>query len=225
MKTKPLRIMQKHKYLAIAISIVVGGLWIALVMYTFSLGKTKVPVNPGVAAVSSAHQSFGTNMPTPSFKTMSSAPWSLTNHSAVVTPEATARPQATMGSTSMRIHETSSATVHVVGSGTGNAGQGVIATTSGINKGISYSGISAGGNMLAISSSLALADPGATHANEIASTTTSGPSAAPEARRVNGNPHGPFPDPLGDVAWGLIILLAAAYATMRGVRRARREEK
>lgn len=225
MKTKPLRIMQKHKYLAIAISIVVGGLWIALVMYTFSSGKTKVPVNPGVTAVSSAHQSFGTNMPTPSFKTLSSAPWSLTNHSAAVTPEATARPQATMGSTSYRLHQTSSATAHVVGSGTGNAGQGAIATTSGTNKGISYSGISYGGNMLAISSSMALAAPGATHANEIASTTTSGPSAAPEARRVNSNPHGPFPDPLGDVAWGLMILLAAAYATMRGVRRARREEK
>ncbi len=217
--------MQKHKYLAIAISIVVGGLWIALVMYTFSSGKTKVPVSPGVTAVSSAHQSIGTNMPTPSFKTLSSAPWSLTSHSAAVTPEATARPQATMGSTSYRLHQTSSAIAHVVGSGTGNARQGVIATTSVANRGISYSGISYGGNMLAISSSMALAAPGATHANEIASTTTSGPSAAPEARRVNGNPHGPFPDPLGDVAWGLMILLAAVYATMRGVKRVRREEK
>lgn len=204
--------MQKHKYLAIAISIVVGGLWIALVMYTFSPGKTKVPVNPGVTAVSSAHQSFGTNTPTPSFKTLSSAPWSLTNHSAAVTPEATTHPQATMGSTSYRLHQTSSATAHVVGSGTGNAGQGAIATTSGTNKGISYSGISYGGNMLAISSSMALAAPGATHANEIASTTTSGPSAAPEARRVNGNPHGPFPDPLGDIEWGWMILLALGYA-------------
>lgn len=225
MKTKPLRIMQKHKYLAIAISIVVGGLWIALVMYTLSLGKTKVPVNPGAAAVSSAHRSSGVNMPTASFKTSNSSSWSLIHHDAAITPAAATKPQATMGSTSMRIHETSSATVQVVGSGTGNTGQGVMATTSGANKGISYSGISTGGNMLAISSSMALAAPGATHANEIASTTTTGPSAAPEARRVNGNPHGPFPDPLGDVAWGLMILLAAVYATMRGVRRVRREEK
>lgn len=217
--------MQKHKYLAIAISIVVGGLWIALVMYTLSLGKTKVPVNPGVAAVSSAHQSFGTNTPTPSFKTLSSAPWSLMNHSAAVTPEATAHPQATMGSTSFRLHQTSSATAHVVGSGTGSAGQGVIATTSSSNKGISYSGISAGGNMLAISSSLALAAPGASNANEIATTTISERKAAPGPRKVNSDPFDPFLDPLGDVAWGLMILLAAAYATMRGVRRVRREEK
>ena len=218
--------MQKHKYLAIAISIVVGGFWIALVMYTFSLGKTKVPVNPGVAAVSSAHQSIGTNMPTPSFKTLSSAPWSLTNHSAAVTPEATARPQATMGSTSMRIHETSSATVQHVGSGTGNAGQGVIATTSGTNKGISYSGISYGGNMLAISSSMALAAPGASNANELA-TIASAPRRAKLDNVPPPTPWNPFidPVPLGDVAWGLMILLAVAYATIRGVRRVRREEK
>lgn len=218
--------MQKHKYLAIAISIVVGGLWIALVMYTLSLGKTKIPVNPGVAAVSSAHQSHGTSMPTTSFKTLSSAPWSLMNHSAVVTPEATAHPQATMGSTSYRLHQTSSATAHVVGSGTGSAGQGVIATTSSSNKGISYSGISAGGNMLAISSSLALAAPGASNANEIASTTVSERKAAPSGpRKLPGHEEEWWLTPVGDVAWGWMILLAAAYATMRGVRRVRREEK
>ena len=202
--------MQKHKYLAIAISIVVGGFWIALVMYTFSIGKTKVPVNPGVAAVSSAHQSIGTNMPTPSFKTLSSAPWSLTNHSAVVTPEATARPQATMGSTSMRIHETSSATVQHVGSGTGNAGQGAIATTSGTNKGISYSGISYGGNMLAISSSMALAAPGATHANELANVVTEAPKSI-GPRKVDKDPFDPFLDHVGDVAWPVMHLHTIAW--------------
>ncbi len=216
--------MQKHKYLAIAISIVVGGLWIALVMYTFSSGKTKVPVNPGVTAVSSAHQSFGTNTPTPSFKTLSSAPWSLTNHSAAVTPEATTHPQATMGSTSYRLHQTSSATAHVVGSGTGSAGQGAIATTSGTNKGISYSGISYGGNMLAISSSMALAAPGASRANELANVVTEAPKSI-GPRKVDKDPFDPFLDPVGDVAWGLMILLAVAYATMRGVRRVRQEEK
>lgn len=212
MKTKPLRIMQKHKYLAIAISIVVGGLWIALVMYTLSLGKTKVPVNPGVAAVSSAHQSHGTSMPTASFKTLSSAPWSLMNQSAAVTPEATAHPQATMGSTSYRLHQTSSATAHVVGSGTGSAGQGVIATTSSSNKGISYSGISAGGNMLAISSSLALAAPGASRANEIASTTeVSEPRAIIGKRKTPVDPFDPFLNPVGDVAWPVMLLLTIAW--------------
>ena len=203
--------MQKHKYLAIAISIVVGGLWIALVMYTFSLGKTKIPVNPGVAAVSSPHHSNGVNAPSVTFKNSSSASWSLLHHNASVTPATTAMPQATMSSTSMRIHETSSATVHQIGGGGMGSGQGVIATTSGANRGMSYSGISAGGNMLAISSSLALAAPGASRANDIASTTLSEPNSAPGMRKVNSNPHGPFPDPVGDVAWPVILLLTIAW--------------
>ena len=211
--------MQKHKYFAIAISIVVGGLWIALVMYTFSSGKTKVPVNPGVTAVSSAHQSIGTNMPTPSFKTLSSAPWSLTNHSAAVTPEATTHPQATMGSTSYRLHQTSSATAHVVGSGIASGGG--IATTSGNNnaRGISY-----GGNLLALSASIPLASPGAANATEIASTIPERHSVS-RIRKTADDAWEPFLNPLGDVAWGLMILLAVAYATIRGVRRVRREEK
>lgn len=202
--------MQKHKYLAIAISIVVGGFWIALVMYTFSLGKTKVPVNPGAAAVSSAHRSSGVNMPTASFKTSNSSSWSLIHHDAAITPAAATKPQATMGSTSMRIHETSSATVHQIGGGGMGSGQGVMATTSGANKGISYSGISTGGNMLAISSSLALAAPGASRANELANVVTETPKSI-GPRKVDKDPFDPFLDPVGDVAWPVMLLLTIAW--------------
>ena len=204
--------MQKHKYLAIAISIVVGGLWIALVMYTFSLGKTKIPVNPGVAAVSSTHHSNGVNAPSVTFKNSSSASWSLLHHNASVTPATTAMPQATMSSTSMRIHETSSATVHQIGGRGMGSGQGVIATTSGANRGMSYSGISAGGNMLAISSSLALAAPGASRANQIASTTeVAEQNAIVGRRRTPVDPWDPFLTPVGDVAWPVILLLTIAW--------------
>lgn len=224
--------MQKHKYLAIAISIVVGGLWIALVMYTFSSGKTKVPVNPGVTAVSSAHQSFGTNTPTPSFKTLSSAPWSLTNNSAVVTPEATARPQATMGSTSYRLHQTSSATAHVVGSGTGSASGGITSVGSSSSRGIHSTALAYSGTIYIPMVNNAITSVGAKHADELVNQKM----GIVERRRIkheegdgfgdlNDGPVLDPPTPVGDIAWGLMILLAVAYATMRGVRRARREEK
>ena len=204
--------MQKHKYLAIAISIVVGGFWIALVMYTFSLGKTQIPANPGVAAVSSAHHSNGVNAPTATFRNSSSASWSLLRHNAAVTPTTVTTPQATMSSTSMRVHETSSATVHQIGGGGMGSSQGVIATTSGSNKGMSYSGISAGGNMLSISSSLALAAPGASRANELASVTTSQPNAAPSGpRKLPGHEEEWWLTPVGDVAWPVILLLTIAW--------------
>ena len=43
--------------------------------------------------------------------------------------------------------------------------------------------------------------------------------------KTTGLPEEPFRDPIGDIAWGLMLLLAAAYVTMLGVRRFRREEK
>lgn len=204
--------MQKHKYLAIAISIVVGGFWIALVMYTFSLGKTQIPANPGVAAVSSAHHSNGVNAPTATFKNSSSASWSLLRHNASVAPTTVTTPQATMSSTSMRVHETSSATVHQIGGGGMGSGQGVIATTSGSNKGISYSGISYGGNMVVLSSSIAITAPGASEANELA-TIASAPHRAKKDGTPPTTPLNPFidPTPLGDVAWPVILLLTIAW--------------
>lgn len=209
--------MRKHKYLAIAISIVVGTIWLSLVMYTISIGRnTAKVISPSIVATKSVQQTTrGVSSVTP-FKATSS---SFIQH---VTPAATSTPapQATMGSVTMRLHETSGATAHNVGSGAG-AGQGVMATTSGSQRGIAYAGLGFGGNMLAISAALPIAEPGAGRANEIASTTASERNAAPDVRRVSGNPHGPFPDPVGDIAWILIAILALAYAYIIYRKRAR----
>lgn len=80
--------------------------------------------------------------------------------------------------------------------------------------------------MLALSTSTAITAPGASEANELA-TVASAPRRAKKDGSQPPTPLNPFidPVPVGDVAWGLMILLAAAYATMRGVRRVRREEK
>ena len=216
--TKPLKIMRKHKYLAIVISIVVGTIWLSLVMYTISIGRnTAKVISPTIVATSSVHQtSTGVSAVTP-FKATSS---SFIQH---VTPAATSTPapQATMGSTSMRLHETSGATAHNVGSGLG-AGQGVMVTTSGSQRGIAYAGLGFGGNMLALSSALPITKPGAGRANEIASTTLSEErNATPGVHRTPVNPWDPFLTPLGDVAWILIAILALAYAYIIYRKRAR----
>lgn len=209
--------MRKHKYLAIAISIVVGTLWLSLVMYTISIGRNTAKVlSPTIVATSSVHQtSTGVSAVTP-FKATSS---SFIEH---ITPATTSTPapQATMGSVTMRLHETSGATAHNVGSGLG-AGQGVMATTSGSQRGIAYAGLGIGGNMLALAATTPLARPGAGRADEIASTVTPERNSVHRAKKVDDDPLDPFLDPVGDVAWILIAILALAYAYIIYRKRAR----
>ena len=115
-------------------------------------------------------------------------------------------PNASMGSTSMRIHQTSDATVHQIGGGGG--GMGIATTSGGSNsgRGINYSGA------IYVASMSAVTAVGASTATSLATTVTEEPAAAPDRRRVDHNPHGPFPDPVGDVAWPLMALLAIGYA-------------
>lgn len=203
--------MQKHKYLAIAISLVAGGLWLALVFYTLYAGKNaKVPVTPGAIAARSVRQD--SKAPAAAYKAPRAASSTLTHHAPLATPSASIpASQATMTSTSMRIHETSSATVHTAGSGIASGGG--IATTSGAQKGISYTGLGFGGNMLAMSTSLVLAAPGAKNATDLTSIDNNiNEKRSVGPRRVDGSPQIPFPDPLGDIEWGWMILLALGYA-------------
>lgn len=187
-----------HKRLNIAVSCLVAIVWGVLLYYALR------PTNESqkhIAATSSVQQSSGTSTNIPQIKATS-----LPHHNTVVSSQGTYVQSKPMSSTSsMHVYETSNATVHNVGGG-GNAGG--IATTSGS----SSRGISQGGNMVTLSSSLALAEPGASEANEIANVASQ-PNAAPSnggPRRVNGSPDIPFPDPLGDAVWPL-ALLAIGY--------------
>ena len=216
--------MRKHKYLAIAISIVVGTLWLALVMYTISIGRnTAKVISPSIVATKSVQQTTrGVSSVTP-FKATSS---SFIQH---VTPAATSTPapQATMGSVTMRLHETSSATAHNVGSGLG-AGQGVMATTSGAqnnsSRGISSTLAYSGAIYIPIINN-AITSVGATEADEIVDQKM-GIVSRRKAKMDSTpptNPLNPFVDPIpiGDVAWILIAILALAYAYIIYRKRAR----
>ena len=122
-----------------------------------------------------------------------------------------------MASTSMRLRETSGAKAQVIGSGAGTVtGNG----TSGNNqtRGIHSTAISYGGNMLALSSSLALAAPGASQANEVAEVLTT-PTKVHRAKKVDDDPLDPFLDPVGDVPFAVMALLTIAWCVRVRLRR------
>lgn len=129
-------------------------------------------------------------------------------------------PLVEMTSTSMHVRQTSNAIAKVVGSGAGNDA-GASISSSNHSKGIKYNGLGFGGNMLAMSSSLILSAPGDGYANDIASTTISERNGVHRAKKVNDDPLDPFLDPIGDVTWGWLILLAVGYMLFRYRRRTR----
>ena len=205
---------KQRKKLIIGLGVVFGGLWLLLVFYLLTGNKEPIPTahitvhapSP-VATGSTPAATFRSSRRATQLncQTASMPQWSYL-------PNA---PRATMGSTSIRIHLTSSATVHSIG---GGGGGGALYTTSGggnSGKGIrtTSSSISFGGNLVALSASTAITSPGAKEASSLASTTAvSGSQERPgRIKTVNGDPKDPFLDPVGDVAWGWMLLLTIAW--------------
>ena len=189
-----------HKKLNIVISCLVAVVWGVLLFY--ALGSTDTVAKQNYATTSSVQMNTTSydNTAIPQIKT--SSPF---HHNTTAVSEWSYSQSKPMSGTSMRIHETSANTVHSVG-GSGNG----VATTSGGN---AAHNISSGGNMVNLSSSLALAEPGASTANDVAQLAAApGRHAAPSGpRRVDqGNkPDGPFEDPIGDAVLPLTLLALA----------------
>jgi len=221
--------MKKHRTLIIGIGIVLGVGWFILMLYALSAERApQTEVNPGAIAAASVKQHADeTKPPTPTVKMPRAVASSHIQHYDVPSIATNDAPMATMHSTSMHLYQTSYAKVHSTGGGgTASATIGAAASSGKSRKEVSYSGLSFGGNMFLMSSSLALATPGASEANEIATTTISDRKTTLSGPlKMPGHEEEWWLVPIGDVAWGLLILLAAAYATMLGVRRFRREEK
>lgn len=202
----------RNKKIVIGVGILFAGLWVMLVMYVLAESQKYTPeVHPGVVEVHSASPTGG-GAPAATY-----TPHHMTElliHSSQAThPWSYITPKAAMSSTSspfMRLYETSSASVHSVGGG--NGGGGVIATTngqSGSDRGIRVGG--SYGSMLALASSVPMAFPGATQPAEVAHVTEAPGHNNMRVRKVIVDPFDPFVDPIGDVAWGLMALLATAY--------------
>ena len=117
-------------------------------------------------------------------------------------------PSSPMSTTSMHIYQLSNASVHHIGGGGGGAAASGGSSSSAGQRGINatYTGA------IYLTAMNAVTAVGASSATSMASTVTPEPAAAPDRRRVEFDPHGPFPDPIGDVAWPMMALLTLAYA-------------
>lgn len=213
----------ERKHWVIFFSVLVGVGWFSLVLYTISASKQTQVVMPGSVATQSVKTETPRSVPSIAPDWKGTRAKSVTGHEASTPTSSALLPQPKMTSTSMHLRQTSDATAHNVGSGIATATYAATTSNGRSQKGVSYSGLGFGGNMFMLSSSLALASPGARQANDL--TSVRGPQGRNGMKQTDGPPPGPFPDPVGDIAWGLMLLLTIAYATMLGVRRFRREER
>ena len=211
----------RHKHIVIGVGVLVAGLWVLLVMYLLKEShNATTEVQPGVVAVTSA-PTFNSNSTVTLSGSRPSAT-SLLHHKVSSTPMVyrSVTPNQSMSSTStFRIHQTSSATPHSVGGGSGSTG--VLATTSSSsNRGIQSTTASYSGTIYIPLATNAITAVGATTAEEVVNQKM---GIIRRARMTNegeypeGRPD-PVPDeednptPVGDVVWPLMVLLAAVYA-------------
>ena len=139
----------------------------------------------------------------------------------------TPAPKAAMGSTSLRVHQTSSATVHSYGGGgTGGGNTGAIIHRSS-NSGVNYAALNYSGAIYVPTKRNAVTAVGANEASDFSAQKM---SVVRRAKADNGEgeyrvvPEDPAPDPeppvpLGDMPLVLLLLLAAAYALHVALRR------
>lgn len=215
----------RNKKIVIGLGVIAFGLWIALVLYIMTENKNaQVTTQPSIVTVHSPSPVATNNMPTANFHysspkiqyqtTYSTPKWSL--------------PSTPLGSSSMRIHQTSDASVHSVGGGGNSFG---IATTNGHSnqgKGINYTAVAYSGAIYIPTVSNAITEVGAREAGDVSQQKIGAPIRRQVMTDDGEYPEDrpdPVPDetPIGDVTWWLMALLAAAYATMCVARRVRRE--
>lgn len=209
----------RHKHIVIGAGVLVAGLWVLLVMYLLKEShNATTEVHPGAVAVTSA-PTFNSN----STVTLSGSRPSATSllHQKVSSTPMVYRsvtPNQSMSSTStFHIHQTSSATPHSVGGGSGSTG--VLATTSSSsNRGIQSTTASYSGAIYIPLPTNAITAVGATTAEEVVNQKM---GIIRRARMTNEGEYpedreDPVPDevivPVGDVVWPLMVLLAAVYA-------------
>ena len=209
----------RHKHIVIGVGVLVAGLWVLLVMYLLKEShNATTEVQPGAVAVTSA-PTFNSNSTVTLSGSRPSAT-SLLHHKVSSTPMVyrSVTPNQSMSSTStFHIHQTSSATPHSVGGGSGSTG--VLATTSSSsNRGIQSTTASYSGTIYIPLAMNAITAVGATTAEEVVNQKM---GIIRRARMTNEGEYpedreDPVPDevivPVGDVVWPLMVLLAAVYA-------------
>ena len=208
-----------NKRLVIAIAVVASALWLALVAYVMIDDRHPgYYVKPGEVVVRAPSPAASS---VPAIRTGAShtSPMLFSHHggATAVNPSAYSyvafSPETSSGG-SMKMFETSSATVHNIGGGGSGGGSGMSGTGGSGNsqgRGIYSSALASGAIHVAIPS-LLISEPGATSAPAMASIVTEeGPRAMPRGRKVGPDPFDPMLDPIGDVTWGLMLLLTIGW--------------
>ena len=224
---------KRRKIIVVTIGVLVLSGWALLALYSIVGGRQNslnlapevvyVPQAPAPAAGSgpSFYQS-------PRRGTLMYKPAVSYQHSAVSN---TPMPKAQMGSTSYRVHQTNSATVHSYGGGgTGSAGNGGSyvrhnSSNGGGGGGVNYAALSYSGAIYVPTKSNSVTAVGADEASDFSAQKMS------VVRRAKADDNGlpgynpePFPNdeppvPVGDMPLVLLLLFAAAYALSVALRR------
>lgn len=198
---------ERNKRIALVVGLAVGGLWLAMTIYflvdskpSHAVGMTTVDIRPASpVAVGST--------PSATYKAPRVAATPLVHHEAASASQwSFVQKSMSSSCTTMRLYQTSDATVKSIGGG-GNTGG--IATTNGHSN--NGHGISYGGNMLALAASTPLASPGAGKANDIAQVTTETEVRAGRPRKLPGHEEEWWLTPVGDVTWPLMLLLTIGW--------------
>lgn len=151
------------------------------------------------------------------------APSGLIRHEVATDPLANkvATPNATVGAQAVKVHTTSSATVHNVGSGAGG-GKAVAATStqsSAVPFSTSTSSLVMPTAEWTSSRSLSAKNTLAAEQQLLADNSADARAARPgNTRRVDGPPLDPFMDPIGD-GLPLLLLAAVIYAAVALIKR------
>ena len=206
---------QQRKKLIIGFGVVFTGLWLLMVFYWLTDNKEPIP-SAHVTIHAPSPVATG-SMPTATFRSSRRA--TQLNRQTASMPQWSYlpnAPKAMMESTSMHVHQISSATVHSIGGAGGNGGG---YTTGGSTKGKGMPAIAAAysGSIYIPTTHNAITEVGARQANEV-STASSVSMGSPRRMTMDEfpeYPEDPVPDeietPIGDVAWGWMLLLTIAW--------------
>ena len=209
-------IKARNNKLIITGAVLFGGFWLYLVFFLLTVND-KVPVenHPGEVPVSAA--SPVADPYTPAAPASYQAPVNILHHPGVspsIRPSKYAHYTSSSSSvavTARPVYQTSKATVHSIGGGGGATGGQAVNTGGNNSRGIQYTAMAYTGSYINTGID-AVTEVGAPAAKAMArlvtpetTTETNGP------RRVGSDPLDPFLDPVGDVVWPLMILLAGAY--------------
>ena len=210
-------IKARNNKLIITGAVLFGGFWLYLVFFLLTVND-KVPVKNQSGEVPVSAASPVADPYTPAAPASYQTPVNILHHPGV---SPSLRPSkyvhytsssSSVAVTARPVYQTSKATVHSVGGGGGAAG--VSAAQNGGNsnaRGIQYTAMAYTGSYINTGID-AVTEVGAPAAKAMARLVT--PEATTETkgpRRVGSDPLDPFLDPVGDVVWPLMILLAGAY--------------